>query len=95
MDLSINACVNSFGALSYLCLLLISLTLLLNNEITQKDDSSTIPSKEEGRKRAKGQEKEGGGERMALVQMTYNNLAKNFLVSTSPHIFHKACSHWS
>lgn len=71
------------------------LTLLLNKEITQKDDSSAIPPKEEGRKKAKEQEKKGGGKRMVWVQMTYNNLANNFLVPTSPHIFHKACSHWS
>lgn len=90
-------CGNSLGVLSpFLPTLfptLIPLTLRLNKEITQKDDSSALAFKEE--ERANEQEKKGGGKRMVWVQITYNNLANNFLVSTSPRSFHKACSHWS
>lgn len=81
-------CGDSFGVLCYFFPILIPLTLLLSKKVTQK--MTHLQSHLRKRKeRAKEQEKKGEVKRMATGQMTYNNLANNFLVSTSPHSFHK------
>lgn len=55
--ISINMYGDCFGVLSFFCPILIPLTLLLNKEMTQKDDSSTIPQEERIEKRQKNRKR--------------------------------------